>query len=98
MSATQRNDGVEPFTLQEADYQNETLGARLRASKPARLIEIKAKTATAAFAQSLVQQALTLAERSARRIAILVNRVDTAKLVFQRLQWPDGRRPSLLVA
>jgi CRISPR-associated endonuclease/helicase Cas3 len=92
MSATPRNQGTQPFTLRDADYENETLGSRLRASKPARLIEIKAKTATAAFAQSLVQEARRLAEGGARRIAILANRVDTAKLAYQLLNVAEDRK------
>jgi CRISPR-associated endonuclease/helicase Cas3 len=64
-----------------------TLGRRLHARKPARLVELGDRTATRQFADQLVAQAKALAGTGAKRIGIIVNRVRSAQLVFDRL--PD---------
>jgi CRISPR-associated endonuclease/helicase Cas3 len=92
LSATPRRAGDEgavdapsSFELDAEDETNGTLGRRLRARKPARLVELGERTATPQFADRLIEQAKALAETGARRIGIIVNRVRSAQLVFERL-------------
>jgi CRISPR-associated endonuclease/helicase Cas3 len=94
MSATLRYNEQDRFVLRDDDYADEQLGPRLLSYKRAKLAgEIKAKTATPAFAAALVKEARLLADRGAKRIAVMVNRVRTAKLVFDLLaDVPTDRR------
>ncbi len=82
MSATlgrsERSD-EKPFELNEEDFANETLGRRLRASKVAELRESTDFHADAAAA------ALELRKR-ADVVAVVVNRVASARQVFDQLK------------
>lgn len=89
MSATPRSD-AEPFVLNGEDREHAELKQRLSATKPARLVESQCKTATDEFAQELAALAEQLASQGSRRIAVMVNRVDTAKAVFEKLGAPTG--------
>lgn len=87
MSATLRCNEEAPFDLEADDYADPRLGPRLLSDKLARLAdEVKAKTGTRAFAEALVKEAYSLADRGAKRIAIMVNRVQTAKHAFDLLK------------
>ena len=76
------------FRIDEVDREDNTLGQRLRASKPTRLVEVKGKRDDLEkLADALASEAIRLAaECGATRIAVMVNRVRTAKLVRSRLQ------------
>lgn len=97
LSATPRAagaDDAEPpsFGLDAADEADDTLGRRLRARKPASLIELGERTATDAFAARLADQAEALAKAGAKRVGIIVNRVRSAQLVFHRLSAPPSQK------
>ncbi|PWK86800.1 type I-G CRISPR-associated helicase/endonuclease Cas3g [Fulvimonas soli] len=97
LSATPRATGEDnaetlSFELDAADEANDTLGRRLRARKPARLIELGERTATDPFAVRLAEQAESLAKAGANRIGIIVNRVRSAQLVFDRLTAPSSQK------
>jgi CRISPR-associated endonuclease/helicase Cas3 len=76
---------AQPFALREEDRDHPVLGPRLSAAKPARLVEGKARTSTPEFAKQLAAAALEFAGRGAQRVAVIVNRVATAKQVFDQL-------------
>jgi len=96
LSATPGLMATTPFALDDEDRAHPVLKRRIRARKPARLIESKAKTATMSFAQDIVEQTKKLADRGARRIGIIVNRVATSKQVYallgDKLKVPADRR------
>lgn len=87
MSATVRTDNDSPLTdvlhLSDRDRANETLGKRLTAAKPARfVVATKAKGARTIdrLAEELVTQAVRLtAAGTVKRLAVMVNRVATAR-------------------
>jgi CRISPR-associated endonuclease/helicase Cas3 len=94
MTATPSRPSEAPFHITDEDRRDERFQKRLYASKPARLIEVKAKKEDfGKLADKLIAQAIDLARRAdARRVAIMVNRVGTAKTVRQRLrEWEGGR-------
>ncbi len=97
MTATPARPRGERFRITDADRADETLKKRLHASKPTRLIEVKGrKDEFGKLADELISQALELANAAAaKRIAILVNRVRTAKIVYQRLR--DKAKDAILV-
>ncbi|HEY0233376.1 MAG TPA: type I-U CRISPR-associated helicase/endonuclease Cas3 [Dokdonella sp.] len=80
------------FSLDVDDENDDVLGPRLAARKPAHLIELGERTATAPFADRMIEQALSLAEGGAKRIGIIVNRVRGAQLIFERLRVPTERK------
>jgi CRISPR-associated endonuclease/helicase Cas3 len=99
MSATPPAD-VKPFQTKEDDLKHEVLGARIRRRKLARLQEAKKAKGTDAL-QALQELAVTLIEQAAefattgqQRVGILVNRVLTARTIYQVLnalaQAPEG--------
>ncbi len=77
----------ERFVLRDRDRSNETLQRRLRALKPTRLREVKGrKDDFANLGEELISQAIELSKSAqAKRIAIFVNRVGTAKLIYKKL-------------
>lgn len=93
-AASEASDSAAAFELHADDLSDRTLGRRLAARKLARLIELGERTATPAFADRLVDQAKLLAEGGAKRIGIIVNRVRSAQLVFERISSsvPASRR------
>jgi len=85
LSAT-AGDAGDAFQLDAADYANPLLGKRRNAPKPAQLLAAGGKPADRL--KALTQQALAvydaLPPRSA--VAVIVNRVRTARAVFEQLQ------------
>lgn len=96
LSATPRQAGgkeaLPSFELDAEDKANDTLGRRLSARKPACLIELGERTATLPFADRIVEHAKALAKTGAKRIGIIVNRVRSAQLVFERLTVPSTQK------
>ncbi len=94
LSATYADDsdgeGEAPFRINERDRADEILGKRLRASKPAQLIETKASGTD--FANEFADKALDFAKTTAdRRVAVVVNRVKRAREIFEILRTKGGR-------
>jgi CRISPR-associated endonuclease/helicase Cas3 len=88
MTATPSRESGQPYRITDADRSNEVFGKRLHASKPTRLVEQKGRTDDfTKLAEKVISEATELAdEADAKRIAILVNRVRTAKIVHDRLR------------
>jgi CRISPR-associated endonuclease/helicase Cas3 len=85
LSATATSDG-ERFQLSKADLHNKFINARRTASKPARLVE--AFTKPTEHIKLLLEEALNLyksIEDIAPAVAIIVNRVKTARELFDEL-------------
>ena len=78
---------VAAFSITDQDRGKEKMQLRLQASKPTRLVEVKGrKDDFGKLADELISQALDAATAvEAKRVAIFVNRVRTAKLVYERL-------------
>lgn len=95
MTATPQREG-ERFGLTPADRENEELKRRLRAPKPTTLRQAAGKRDDwKGLAVALVNEALDLAKApGARRIAILCNRVRTARAVYDLLQ---AKRATLVI-
>lgn len=95
MSATLRDDdGTEAFRLAAEDYAHPVLEPRLAAPRPAQLELVKTKRGTteevkasnrALIAEVACKKALEAASAGATRVAIVVNRVDTARRAAARL-------------
>jgi CRISPR-associated endonuclease/helicase Cas3 len=89
MSATPPPDVGEPFRVNEEDSEDQELGKRLKAAKLTRLEvaqEAKGANALARLADNLKKQAVTVADKGFRRVAVLVNRVATARAVEHLLR------------
>jgi CRISPR-associated endonuclease/helicase Cas3 len=88
MTATPSREGEDRFRITDADRKDGTFEKRLHASKPTRLKEVKAKGGDfAKLADELISQAIDLAnDAEAKRVAIIVNRVRTAKTVCEKLR------------
>ncbi len=90
MSATPPKDAANFIQLTAADRENPVLARRLGAAKPAKLIVSPAKTKAKqldALAANLVDQAAAIiGESEPRSLAIMVNRVATARLVTELLE------------
>lgn len=98
MTATHGEMEEQPFTLNHEDYSCEALRMRLEKAKPVALrvaenadkgnskSDKKDQAAYEAFADELVKQALGLVNGQRRNIAIVVNRIITARLVKQYLE------------
>lgn len=88
MTATPSIEGGERFHITNKDRSNEVFSERLFASKPARLVEVKGKKDDfGKLADALIWQATELAgEIDAKRVAILVNRIKTAKIALDKLK------------
>jgi CRISPR-associated endonuclease/helicase Cas3 len=75
------------FEISDRDRENEVFRERLKVRKPTRLVLAPAKTEDFdKLAGKLVEQAMGFAEKGAKRVAIMVNRVEIAKLVWGRLE------------
>ncbi len=90
MSATPRSDS-KLFEVDDNDRKCSELSRRLQAEKTAQLIKSPHQTASPEFAEALVKQVFNLlgavsAEKRPKRVAIMVNRVETARLVHERLR------------
>ena len=85
---TRNVDAKGHFTIDDTDRENEALGQRIFASKLTRLpAPVKCrKDELSKFAAALIEEATTLADEvDAKRVAIMVNRISTAKEVHSRL-------------
>lgn len=90
MTATPRaDDAQEVFGPDAADRAHPVLGRRLSAGKPARLLA-DAATSDSGFAAALAAQAHQMVSADRRAIAIMVNRVATAKAVRDALPHDEG--------
>jgi CRISPR-associated endonuclease/helicase Cas3 len=103
MSATVRStsEGTRVFGLDDSDRAHPILARRLQASKRVILQTVKVTgddepAKVDVFAARTVEEALALQARGARVVAIVVNRVDTAR-VARRLLEPRGDTDALLV-
>jgi len=108
MSATPRcardasGAAPQPFQLDDVDRSHPVLAQRLRATKSARLVEVKvtgsdedAKRAT--LAKRAIEEARTLLAAGANVVGVVVNRVDTARLVARMLSAQSQTMDALLV-
>jgi CRISPR-associated endonuclease/helicase Cas3 len=99
MSATPPSDVDDVFKDDKDDIQNPELGKRLNATKPTQLVvaeKAKGPSALAWLADELKQQAIVLMDKGFSRIAVLVNRVATAREVA-RLLLEDDRGDVILL-
>ncbi len=98
MTATPVGQAGERFGLEEDDYHHPELRKRLYAPKPARLVVSKARANDfGKLAESLVDEAVGMADKPGlRRIAVMVNRVRTARLAYAELR-DRGYRAHLLI-
>ncbi|MCA9491299.1 MAG: type I-U CRISPR-associated helicase/endonuclease Cas3 [Myxococcales bacterium] len=87
MSATADAPPDEVHQLEEADWEAQELMQRLTASKPARLREVKVKSSdpTETLAEEAADEARALLGRGRRRVLVVMNRVDAARLVARSL-------------
>jgi CRISPR-associated endonuclease/helicase Cas3 len=94
MSATASHRESAPFQLDEADRSHPVLRRRLEARKPVRLVEVRVTGDSAArmarFADHLAEAAAPPADIPGAAIAVVVNRVRTAHLVFERIRKTHG--------
>lgn len=100
MTATPSQETTEPFRLTEADTHNEFLRPRLFTAKPTELKLIKARANDVqTLATNLSNQAIQMAQQhKAKRIAVMVNRVNTARRVFESLSKQiDAQNVHLLI-
>jgi CRISPR-associated endonuclease/helicase Cas3 len=96
MTATPSKESEDVFSLPEEDWTHEVLGPRLNCIKMARLVSIKGDkkdpdTTRQLLVETLVREARTLmAEQlptdSAPVVGVVVNRVGTARSVFEKLR------------
>jgi CRISPR-associated endonuclease/helicase Cas3 len=99
MSATPPAGTDDVFKHDEEDLGNPELGKRLNAPKPTRFVvaeKAKGNSAAARLADSLKDQAIALADKGFRRVAVLVNRVATARDVARLLSENGGADVVLL--
>jgi CRISPR-associated endonuclease/helicase Cas3 len=91
MTATPSRSAAVPFRLDAADRQNTVLAERLQTRKMTRLVPSKAKTDDAnKLALDLVREARILAAKpGVKRVAVMVNRVQTAREVADALRTGD---------
>lgn len=90
MTATPPKTAGSIIALTQADREQPVLARRLNASKPTRLVVSEAKTKAAKQQDTLVanlidQAAKVIDEGAPRSLAIMVNRVATARFVAERL-------------
>jgi CRISPR-associated endonuclease/helicase Cas3 len=93
LSATQADDS-DPFVLED-DYSHPVLGPRLSCAKRATLVKSDDGPDDARFANSFAEQAWALSRvdaGTATVVAVVVNRVRRARLVFEKLK-DLGARP-----
>jgi CRISPR-associated endonuclease/helicase Cas3 len=85
MTATPREE-IRPFELDAEDRDDPVLSDRLTASKPAKLHNpISAQRDSKKFIERFVDSARQMVGQGARRIGIIVNRIDTARKIEKRL-------------
>ncbi len=100
LTATPRDANAPAFQLNADDRDNPDLAARLAASKPTTLATSVAtpEHLALAYADHAVRLS-ALGEGDARRVLVVVNRVDRARRIFQELQrrLPAEARVALLI-
>jgi len=98
MTATPVGPRTERFGLEDDDYRHAEMHKRLYAPKPALLVVSKARPKDFdKLAENLVDEAVRMADKPGiRRIAVMVNRVRTARLAWEALK-ARGRRVHLLI-
>lgn len=96
MSATPRSES-KLFELDDDDRKDVELSKRLNANKLAVLRASDYATATEDFAKELTDCALDLVKAGSERIAVMVNRVDTARHVHERLRQSSGCDAILMI-
>jgi CRISPR-associated endonuclease/helicase Cas3 len=95
MTATPR-PGRQVVGLENADREHPTLRLRLEARKPVRLAgPLNSRVGSAVHVRELCREAEALAVAGARRVAVMVNRVATARRVFETLA-VDAERKVLM--
>lgn len=98
ISATPPADIEASFTDGEEDRKHEHLGRRINASKPAKLVvarNARGDDALKGLAQQVGDEARKLFSDELKAIGVIVNRVATAKLVYEELH-KDGKDATLL--
>lgn len=88
MSATPGSVPAETFRLDEVDREHPRLAQRLRSAKPASLVSTNPRS----FAREIEKQVLSMLDRQGATIAVVVNRVASARDLHARLcdVVPDG--------
>ena len=96
LSATPPAEIEDTLRDEDDDRSHQVLGPRIKASKPARLVEAgNRRNAEAAsgmgdalerLAERIAAEAKALVSEERRNIGVMVNRVHTARLVYQRLK------------
>jgi CRISPR-associated endonuclease/helicase Cas3 len=94
MSATPGESASDPFGLDDSDRADPLLAKRARATKPAQLVGVSAK----ALLSTIEQRALAMLDRPGATVAVVVNRVGTARELHDRLRRsaPEGTALHLL--
>ncbi|MGH9413222.1 MAG: type I-G CRISPR-associated helicase/endonuclease Cas3g, partial [Terriglobales bacterium] len=98
MTATPNRGSDDRFELDDRDRADPELRRRLQASKPVRLIEAKLKRNDAGrLAEQLASVAVQVAEEAGvKRIAVICNRVQTARLTRDHLRKLAKTEPVLV--
>ncbi len=99
MSATPPANAETPFGLEDEDYRDDLLRARLDAPKPTRLVlgpKTRGRKGEKEFVEIIVNEALALVNDERRAIGVIVNRVRTAKLVADAITDHNAGLVSLL--
>jgi CRISPR-associated endonuclease/helicase Cas3 len=94
MTATPSAAGGRTFPLGDKDREPEHLGKRIFAAKPARLVVSKNRPKDLEkLAETLCGEVLDLQKKfpEARRFAVIVNRIATARFVFEKLRAHSNR-------
>lgn len=98
MTATPSAAGRTVFRIGDSDKEEKYLGPRLFARKPAKLVVSKNRPKELdKLATSLFDEALTLSKGpQVRRVAVIVNRIATARKVYELLN-AGGERAELMI-
>lgn len=105
MSATPQDTAQPPFRLDEKDLQHPVLAARLRAQKWVELLEVPDSEQDSTLRQRVVEviekllkpRQHNLLQRPCANIGVVVNRVATARALFQQLRELAQSQPELKV-
>ncbi len=81
MSATPGGAPANAFHLEDADYRDPILSKRMQSSKPATLVSINAR----GFAKEVEKHVTSMLDRPGATIAVVVNRVKSARELHARL-------------
>ncbi len=101
MTATPGDQSGAVFRLAGDDRCHAILAARLNAPKPARLVTVPSardKKATDTLAKALAGQAAGLLDAGRRNIAVIVNRVATARRTHEQLRATQGNEADIHLA